>query len=157
MLLNDKQLKNYTTRWSPIQKLTHQLLLNFKYRHVNYWTQNIAQKIFPNTPKDNHNQDKHGPDPPSPIKWLRNMWTETVTFYIGNDTKKYKKILDFGPYKGSGVGFDYDVTCTGCHKNIQSWEEVLKCDGPLGHPLTISDLSSVLYDAFQPTALQRGP
>ena len=34
------------------------------------------------------------------------MWTETATFDVNNYTKNYKEILDLGPYKGSGVGYD---------------------------------------------------
>ena len=51
------------------------------------------------------NQDNHGPEPPTFLKWLRNMWTETATFYVYDATKNYQKILDLGPYKESGVGF----------------------------------------------------
>ena len=52
------------------------------------------------------NQDNHGLyPPPTPLKWLRNMWIETTTFDVNNATKNYNKILDLGPYKGSGVGY----------------------------------------------------
>ena len=34
------------------------------------------------------------------------MRIETVTFDVNNATKNYKKIIDLGPYKGSGTGFD---------------------------------------------------
>ena len=35
--LRSKHLNNNSTRWSPIQVLTHQFLLNFKYRLANYF------------------------------------------------------------------------------------------------------------------------
>ena len=35
------------------------------------------------------------------------MCTETATFDVDNATKNYKKIIDLGPHKGSGVGYDY--------------------------------------------------
>ena len=35
------------------------------------------------------------------------MCTETVTFDVDNASKNYKKIIDLGPFKGSGVCYDY--------------------------------------------------
>ena len=35
------------------------------------------------------------------------MCTKTATFDIDKTTKNYKKIIDLGTYKGSGVGYDY--------------------------------------------------
>ena len=35
------------------------------------------------------------------------MCTETATFYVDNITNNSKKIIDRGPYKVSGVGYDY--------------------------------------------------
>ena len=51
-----------------------------------------------------HNQllPNSGPHPPILI-----MCTETVTFDVDNATKNYKRIIDLGPFKGSGVGNDY--------------------------------------------------
>ena len=40
------------------------------------------------------------------LKWLHNMWTETATFDVDDAKKNDKKILDLGPYKGSGVNYD---------------------------------------------------
>ena len=34
------------------------------------------------------------------------MCTETATFDVDNATKNYKKIKEFAPFKGSGVGYD---------------------------------------------------
>ena len=51
--------------------------------------------------------------PPTPLRNkdnqapTRNICTETATFYMDNATKNFKKIIDFGPYKGKGVGYDY--------------------------------------------------
>ena len=50
-----------------------------------------------------------GLDPPTPTdpkKLLRNMRTETGTFGDDNVTKNYKKIIDLGLSKGSGMGND---------------------------------------------------
>ena len=33
------------------------------------------------------------------------MCTENMTFDVNNTTKNYKKIIDLGPFKGSGVGY----------------------------------------------------
>ena len=44
----------------------------------------------------------------TPLKWSCNMWTESVIFEVDNPTKNQKKILDLGPYKGSGVCYDYN-------------------------------------------------
>ena len=57
------------------------------------------------TPNPLHNQDNHRPDP-SPLKGLRNMCTEIVTFDVDNATKNSKKIIDLAPFKGSGEGYD---------------------------------------------------
>ena len=37
------------------------------------------------------------------------MWTETTTFDVYNATKNYNKILDLGPNKGSGVGYNKGI------------------------------------------------
>ena len=34
------------------------------------------------------------------------MCTETATFDVNNVTKNYKNIIDLGPHKGSGEGYD---------------------------------------------------
>ena len=44
-----------------------------------------------------------------PPKWLHNMCTEIATFDVDNATKNYENIIDWGPYKGPGVGYDWDV------------------------------------------------
>ena len=35
------------------------------------------------------------------------MYSEIATFDIANAAKNYGKIIHLGPYKGSGVGYDW--------------------------------------------------
>ena len=35
------------------------------------------------------------------------MCTEIATFDVDNATKNYKRIIDLGPYKGSGAGYHW--------------------------------------------------
>ena len=43
---------------------------------------------------------------PTPLKWLHDMWTDSVLFDVDSATKNDKKILDLVAYKGSEVGYD---------------------------------------------------
>ena len=37
--------------------------------------------------------------------------SNTINIDINTATKNYKKIIDLGPYKGSGVGYDWVGAC----------------------------------------------
>ena len=60
---------------------TKKILSNPSKGACTYCVINFCQILDPTTM---HHQD---PDPPTPLKWLRDMWTETTTF-----TKNLKKI-----------------------------------------------------------------
>ena len=89
----------------------------------------LRNKIFPNPgPISLCNQNNHCPPP---LKWLSNMCTmctEVTTFDVDNATKDYKKIINWGPYKGSGVGYDWGVAYIKqflsiiCHMQPIQWE-----------------------------------
>ena len=57
------------------------------------------------------------------------MCTEIATFDVDNATKNYEKIIDLGPYKGSGVGCDLGVAyikqflSTICHMQWEFYTE----------------------------------
>ena len=42
----------------------------------------------------------------TPLEWLFDIFTKITTFDVDDATKNYNKIIDLGPYKGQGVGYD---------------------------------------------------
>ena len=51
-----------------------------------------------------------------------------LKFDVDNATKNYEKIIDWGPFKGSGVGYDLEVAYIKqflsimCHMQLIQWE-----------------------------------